>query len=85
MVSCGDEHTLALTQAGTVWSCGAVLTGNGGHSEVATQVPGLARVRMIAASCTHGTALDADGQVWTWGNSWMGGGSDTTRLTLRSC
>ena len=43
-----------------------------GNVEVATQVPGLAGVRMIAAGCAHGTALDVGGLVWTWGNAWSG-------------
>jgi len=66
MVACGIRHTTALTQTGTVWSCGAVF----GRSQVPTQVPGLARVRMIAEGHPHGMALDADGQVWIWGDHW---------------
>jgi len=66
MVACGIRHTTALTQTGTVWSCGAVF----GGSQAPTQVPGLARVCMIAEGYPHGMALDADGQVWIWGDHW---------------
>jgi len=65
MVACGRTYTVALTQAGNVWSCGAVF----GRSDVPVQVPALANVRMIAAACLHGMALDADGRVWVWGQN----------------
>jgi len=68
MVACGIRHTTALTQTGTVWSCGHMF-GDILHN-VPTQVPGLASVRMIAEGHPHGMALDADGQVWIWGDHW---------------
>ena len=68
MVGCGRAYTLALTEAGAVWSCGAAF----GGGDVPAPVPGLGRVCMLAVSDSHGLALGADGRVWIWGDYWNG-------------
>lgn len=80
-VAAGDQHTLALTSAGEVWSWGAA--GEGalgiGHPKELRQVePRLVRglegckVTAVAAGAMHSMALTASGEVLTWGRGDFG-------------
>ena len=58
-IAAGGEHSLALTEDGTVWVWGAV----------PAPVSRIAGVVSIAAAYDHDLALRADGTVWEWGNA----------------
>ena len=73
-VSCGFSFTLALCADGTVWSWG-----DGSNGELGTGTAGtvytpqqinpqiLHDIRAIACGASTAFALDATGQVWSWG------------------
>jgi len=76
MVACGGAHTLVLTVAGLVWSCGWGLFSQLGHGDTADKlvltlvaVEGFrgTQIVMVAAGGRHSVALEAEGRVWTWG------------------
>jgi len=76
MVACGGAHTLVLTAAGFVWSCGYGRYGRLGHGDeadklVLTCVGAVefrgAHIVMVAAGGHHSVTLGIDGRVWTWG------------------
>ena len=73
-VSAGDDHSLAITADGAVWSWGNGGFGKLGHGDLQGQllpkkVEALAGQRVVAVSSgrEHGLALTADGAVWSWG------------------
>jgi len=75
-VACGGGHTLVLTAAGPVWSCGYGFfdqLGHGDHKDkvrltlVSDKQLRKAHIVMVAAGGCHSVALEAEGQVWTWG------------------
>ena len=88
-VSCGDYHSLALRDDGTVWAWGYNYYGQLGDGTrttryTAVQVSGLSRITAIAGGGNHSLALKNDGTVWAWGyNEYgqLGNGSATTRYT----
>ncbi|HEX6357599.1 hypothetical protein [Actinophytocola sp.] len=82
--SSGGGDTYALRADGTVWAWGYDLDGSLGtgqpcdpgepcQSNVPVQVVGLTGATGIAAGSRNGTALRADGTVWTWGADSPGG------------
>jgi hypothetical protein len=78
-VACGQQHALALDHEGRVYSWGLGVFGQLGLGSMRDSprprlVEALAGVRMVAIACGshHSLALDASGQVWTWGSSEYG-------------
>jgi len=78
-VSAGDEHSLALTADGAVWSCGDGSYGLLGHGDEQRQllpkkVEAFAGRRVVAVSAEELTsfALTADGAVFAWGEGGSG-------------
>jgi len=76
MVSCGFAHTLVLTAAGLLWSCGYGGNGQLGHDDTANKLVMTlvgseefrgAHIVMVAAGRWHSIALGEEGRVWTWG------------------
>jgi len=80
-VACGLKHTVVITTAGRVWTCGWGFRGRLGHGDAEskwelTQVGidlGGAQIVYVAAGDAHTTAVGADGSVWTWGFGKYGG------------
>jgi len=79
MVSCGRQHTLALTATKLVWSCGCGLYGRLGHDDEENRgflrrihTEGFEDIVMIAAGSVHSMALKTGGAVWTWGRGNLG-------------
>ncbi|MCA9608287.1 MAG: hypothetical protein KC619_21910 [Myxococcales bacterium] len=75
-VSPGDEFTVAIDEAGAVWSWGSNVVGQlgrdmdvGGGTPVPDRVatPDLAFVD-VEAGYRHACAISADGQLWCWGD-----------------
>jgi len=81
MVSCGRNHTVALTAAGCAWTCGANCSGQLGHGDTADRLSftmvspdrfEFTRVVMVACGDYHNAGVTAEGKVWTWGAVWGG-------------
>ncbi len=73
-VSCGANHTVALSSSGRVFTfgegaCGALGHGHRKNKSVPTPVSQLqgAAVVQVAAGENHSCALGIDGKVYTWG------------------
>jgi len=82
MVSCGTSHTVVLTEAGCVWTCGDSQFGKLGHGNDKLQLKlklvsileGSRPVcmSMVASGCQRSVALTSGGQVFTWGRAKSG-------------
>ena len=95
-ISCGMYHTLALTDAGEVWSVGfggsflggAGGLGHGDRKQLATPEKIAAfgedgvRAASVSAGGYHSVVLDTDGGVWSWGRGEWGrlGHNDSSDL-----
>jgi len=82
MVACGEDHTVVLTVAGQVWTCGANFNGQCGYGNndlfefnqltlVNPEIFGTsAPIGMIAAGDEHTMAVGRnDKTLWTWGSN----------------
>jgi len=86
-VAAGVNHTLALTDQGTVWawglgSQGELGTGAPGSSSTPVPVPSLTDVAAIGAGSAFSVALKKDGTVRAWGRNVsgvLGDGTTTQR------
>ena len=91
-VSAGDQHSLAITADGAVWSWGKGGAGRLGHGNLQEQplpkkVEAFADQRVIAVSAgeDYSLALTADGAVWSWGagrHGLLGHGEDLSDQLL---
>lgn len=73
----GQNHVLALTDAGEVWSWGANAAGQLGLGHLQSsfkpqRVDIDAAVTAIAAGDTHSLAIDDDGRLYAWGSNHCG-------------
>ena len=98
MVSCGGWHTMAVTAAGHVWTCGyndygqlgvGDRTDRLGFTQVDAGQLGGARIVMAACGWLHSVVVSAEGRVWTFGwgrNGRLGHNDESKRLvpTLRA-
>jgi alpha-tubulin suppressor-like RCC1 family protein len=75
-ISCGDEHTLAVTEAGELWAWGLGAQGRLGLNDcrarlVPTRVDpqhfAHAPISAVAAGEPHSAAVTAGGALYTWG------------------
>ncbi|KAJ2866966.1 hypothetical protein GGH94_001133 [Coemansia aciculifera] len=71
-VACGGLHTMALTEAGALWSWGCndqQALGRSGDEFVAAPVEGLDGVRVVRVACSDSAtfALTEEGRVYAWG------------------
>lgn len=78
-VSAGAFHTVAVDRNGNVWAWGNNTTGQLGTGalgpaivENPARIEGLPRVTAVACGMGHTLALDENGFVWAWGNSFLG-------------
>ena len=78
-VSCGEGHSVFLTDDGEVWTCGAGehgRNGNGGSGDVLAPEPVLALedvdVVQLEAGSAFTVTLDAEGVVRVWGRNDQG-------------
>ena len=76
MVACGDNHTLIVTEEGTLWTCGKGEDGALGHNDMDDRwVPtlveahhfGNAKVVSAAGGDFHSAAVTEHGGLYTWG------------------
>ena len=91
-VSAADDHCIALTADGALWSWGCGTSGSLGHGDTQLQllpkkVEALAGLRVIAVSAgtSHSLATTADGAVFTWGqggDGCLGHGEDLSDQLL---
>jgi uncharacterized repeat protein (TIGR02543 family) len=76
-IAAGDNHQLALSSDGSVWSWGNNPYGQLGigttiDATVPTEVVGMSQVVALAAGTSHSMALRSDRTVWTWGYGYNG-------------
>ncbi|KAL4522955.1 hypothetical protein Ndes2526A_g07679 [Nannochloris sp. 'desiccata'] len=78
-VCAGANHTLAISEAGQLWSCGRGRHGQLGHGHfhdegVLTLVDSIRGERIVSAAAgkAHSMALAADGKIFTWGDARRG-------------
>ncbi len=90
-VRAGCEHSLALTNSGSVlsWGMGQFgALGDGGikNQDVPVQVklPKKVKAKAISAGCDDGFALTASGQIYAWGANGKGQLGDGTHKTRRN-
>ena len=75
-VACGHAHTMAVTTAGLVFTCGAndhgqLGLGNRESRHLLAQVAGPTSIAMAACGSEHSIVVSSEGRVWSWGK---GGG-----------
>jgi len=88
-VSAGANHSLFLKGDGTVWGCGANLSGQLGDGSTTNrfspvQIPTLSGIIAISAGNAHSLFLKGDGTVWACGqnnNGKLGDGTTTDKST----
>jgi simple sugar transport system substrate-binding protein len=73
-ISCGREHTLALTVEGDVLSWGFGGFGALGHSDnitlsVPRQIRSLSHIAHVSAGAVHSAAVTTDGLLYCWGSN----------------
>lgn len=93
-VACGDDHSLAVTQRGQLYSWGYGVDGRLGHPEaegrlLPERVEALSQLRVstVSAGRWHSLALGAAGELYSWGGGMFGrlghGDEDSARLPKR--
>lgn len=93
-VAGGGSHTMALTESGELWAWGRNDRGQIGDGTNETRfepvrVAGLDDIEIKTFTCGyfHTMLLDADGNVWAWGNNDMGqlgiGGDENTNVPVK--
>lgn len=89
-VGAGNDHSLAIDDAGNVWAWGSDSNGQLGNgttsSAVATphEIGGLANATAIAGGDSDSFALRTDGTVWAWGYNSYGELGDGTIMERHS-
>lgn len=81
MLAAGGGHTVALSDAGHVFTCGMNLYGQLGHGDQSkkfafVQVDPMQfngeKVEFVATGVTHTVAITTSGRLYTWGNNGSG-------------
>ncbi|KAJ8614418.1 hypothetical protein CTAYLR_000740 [Chrysophaeum taylorii] len=82
-IACGTNHTLAIDEAGEVWSWGKSdygKCGHGGDGDVLKpkKIEALSGIEFESVACGefHSAAVDVEGRLftWGWGGTWLSGG-----------
>jgi len=78
-IAVGDDHALAQSAEGQVYSWGEGSFGRLGHNSIESQplpkiISGLnrRRVKQVACGAAHSLALTVNGSVWAWGDNRYG-------------
>ncbi len=88
-VAAGFDHSLALTEKGSVYAWGDNTYGQVGINSAKgivsgpRKIEGLPAITEISAGFRHSIALDIDGNVWVWGNNIAGQLGTGDRADLR--
>lgn len=80
-ITCGNDHSMAITEEGSLytWGCGA--NGRLGHNErkneflpkmIARTYFRMAQIASVSAGSTHSLAITLDGSIFSWGDSYFG-------------
>ena len=90
-ISCGEQHSLALSSTGQIFSWGRNYYGRLGHGDsnnrpVPTQIRALysVDVRWVSAGVAYSCCVCREGKVYTWGNGGHGqlGHNSTQNVSL---
>ena len=82
-IDCGNFHTLALKDDGTLWSWGFggyLGTGSTVDSLEPVQISALSNIVTFTANSGNSQAMDTSNTVWSWGVN-VGNGSSGYQLT----
>jgi alpha-tubulin suppressor-like RCC1 family protein len=73
-VAAGPEHSLAVSEAGHLfsWGCGWLGHGDDRGRDIPTQVTEISEVREVAAGYRSSLAIDRSGVAYTWGEGILG-------------
>lgn len=89
-ICCGQQHVLALTANGEVWSWGLGVFGQLGHGEthdegVPKRIAAFDGKRVLDIGCgaNHSLALTEDGKIFSWGSSEYGQQGGRNQYTVR--
>jgi alpha-tubulin suppressor-like RCC1 family protein len=71
-ISAGDNHVIALTTAGTVFTWGTNGSGQLGQNDTVfrsspVQIPSMSNIAQVGAGGSFSVALDTSGRLYTWG------------------
>lgn len=83
-IKAGSNHLLALDESGIVWAIGSNNSGQLGYGQDTdsvtspVQVSKITNIKSIEAANNQSFAIDEDGQLFAWGNSWSGMLGDST-------
>jgi alpha-tubulin suppressor-like RCC1 family protein len=83
-VSCGYDHTLAVTADGKLWAWGANYAGEIGDGTTTNVTAGPEQIgtatnwKSVAGGYTHSLAITTDGHLWAWGENNLGELGDGT-------
>ena len=78
MAACGEDHTLATTEDGVMWTCGDGEDGRLGHTDrverlvftrISAQHFGNAKIVSASAGSYHSSAVTEHGVLYTWGKA----------------
>jgi len=81
MVTCGFQHSIVLTAAARVFTCGRGSSGQLGHGSqqnersltcLSMELFGTSRIGMVACGSRHSVALAVCGGLYMWGNNSRG-------------
>jgi alpha-tubulin suppressor-like RCC1 family protein len=83
-VSCGYDHTLAITADGKLWAWGQNYEGEIGDGTMTNVTTGPEQIgaatnwKSAAGGSTHSLAITTDGHLWAWGQNNLGELGDGT-------
>ena len=84
--ACGCQHTITLSNDGTVHSFGrnfeSLGLGHNEHVSLPTPIPNLPKIKMIACGAYFTVCVDYEGFVWSFGDNYKGqlGTGNTTKF-----
>ena len=87
--ACGYDHTITLSNDGTVYSFGinnkgALGLGHNEHVSLPTPIPNLPKIKMISCGGKFTVCVDDEGFIWSFGDNDYGqlGTGNTTNLNV---
>ncbi|MCL2862076.1 MAG: hypothetical protein FWE22_06670 [Firmicutes bacterium] len=89
-ISSGFTHSLAIDEFGNLWAWGWNEDGQLGDGTIIDRLTPVqinihdARIVSVSAGTSHSLAIDEFGDLWAWGDNWMGELGDGTTISRNS-